>query len=101
MAPTPAFLIQLHPKQALPRIAFMQTAMKDAAMPHYSKQADAMDRHLYMAHRMDLAFERLRQHDNPQARARCAQWVTAWAVAAGADAPRGMKLRIRGEFVLL
>lgn len=70
-------------------------------MPHFSKKADALEQSLYLAQRMDQAFERLRQHDNPQARLRCAQWVTAWAVAAGADAPRGMKLRIRGEFILL
>lgn len=70
-------------------------------MRHYSKQADAMEQSLYLVTRMDQAFERLRQHDDPQVRLRCAQWVTAWAVAAGADAPRGMKLRIRGEFVLL
>ena len=70
-------------------------------MRHFSRQADAMEQSLYLAMRMDQAFERLRLHDNPQARLRCAQWVAAWAVAAGADAPRGMKLRIRGEFILL
>jgi len=70
-------------------------------MSHFSKTADAITQQMYLAQRMDQAFERLRLHDDPQARLRCAQWVTAWAVAAGADAPRGMKLRIRGEFILL
>ncbi|MGK5047070.1 hypothetical protein ACQ4WP_14395 [Janthinobacterium sp. GB4P2] len=73
-------------------------------MQHYSKKTDPMDQRLYLAQRIDRADARLqrlqRLHDAAE-RERCAQWVTAWAVAAGADAPRGMKLRIRGEFILL
>jgi hypothetical protein len=70
-------------------------------MRHYSKQADPIDQRLYLAQRIDLACERMRQRGDALARARCALWVTAWSVAAGADMPRGMKLRIRGEFILL
>ena len=69
-------------------------------MHHYSRKADPMEQSLYLVARMDQAFERLREQDDPQARLRCAQWVTAWAIVAGADAPRGMKLRMRKVAVL-
>ena len=73
-------------------------------MQHYSKKTDPIDQRLYLAQRIDQADARLQQlqqlHD-AAARQRCAQWITAWAVAAGADAPRGMKLRIRSNFILL
>ena len=74
-------------------------------MQHYSKKTDPMDQRLYLAQRIDLADARLRHLNaalaDAAARERCARWVTAWAVAAGADAPRDMKLRIRGESILL
>ena len=74
-------------------------------MQHYSKKTDPMDQRLYLARRIDQADARLRRLNgalaDAAARERCAQWITAWAVAAGADAPRGMKLRIRDNFILL
>ncbi|MGK5065338.1 hypothetical protein [Janthinobacterium sp. LB3P112] len=70
-------------------------------MQHYSKKTDPMDQRLYLAQRIDRADARLQHVHDAAERERCAQWITAWAVAAGADAPRGMKLRIRGEFILL
>ncbi|MGK5051551.1 hypothetical protein [Janthinobacterium sp. RB2P8] len=74
-------------------------------MQHYSKKTDPMDQRLYLAQRIDRADARLRRLNealaDAAARELCARWITAWAVAAGADAPRGMKLRIRGEFILL
>ena len=74
-------------------------------MQHYSKKTDAMEQRLYLARRIDQADARLRRLNevlaDAAARERCACCVTAWAVAAGADAPRCMKLRIRGEFILL
>ena len=71
------------------------------AMQHYSKKTDPIDQRLYLAQRIDQADARLQQLHDAAARQRCAQWITAWAVAAGADAPRGMKLRIRSNFILL
>ncbi|MGK5077052.1 hypothetical protein [Janthinobacterium sp. HLX7-2] len=70
-------------------------------MQHYSKKTDSMEQRLYLAQRIDQADARLQQLHCAAARQRCAQWITAWAVAAGAEAPRGMTLRIRGEFILL
>ena len=77
------------------------TTWKGSAMQHYSKKTDPMDQRMYLARRIDQADARLQRLHDAAARERCAQWITAWAVAAGADAPRGMKLRIRGEFILL
>ncbi len=70
-------------------------------MQHYSKKTDPMDQRLYLAQRIDRADARLQGLHDAAERKRCAQWITAWSVAAGADPPRGMKLRIRGEFILL
>ena len=70
-------------------------------MQHYSKKTDSLDQRLYLAQRIDRADARLQCLHDAAERERCAQWIMAWAVAAGADAPRGMKLRIRGEFILL
>ena len=81
------------------------TRKGSAMMQHYSKKTDPMDQRLYLARRIDQADARLRRLNgalaDAPARERCAQWITAWAVAAGADAPRGMKLRIRDNFILL
>eukprot|EP01133_Synstelium_polycarpum_P023331 gene23331-27976_t len=90
---------------AMPLPKEVTTRKGSAMMQHYSKKTDAMEQRLYLARRIDQADARLRRLNEVLADAaaceRCARWVTAWAVAAGADAPRGMKLRIRGEFILL
>lgn len=70
-------------------------------MQHYSKKTNPTDQRLYLAQRIDQADARMQHVHDKAERQRCAQWITAWAVAAGADAPRDMMLRIRGGFILL
>lgn len=67
----------------------------------HSRKKNPMDQHLYLARHIDLAYARLQRLHDAAAHERCARGVAAWAVTAGMDAPRGMKLRIRGEFILL
>lgn len=49
----------------------------------------------YIIERMERANERLLTAQTPDQRIRAAQWVVAWSIAAGADAPDYMKLRKR------
>ena len=65
---------------------------------HAGEPGAARDWTDYATGRMLTANIRLLEANTPAQRIRAAQWVVAWAMAAGADAPRDVKLRTRNTW---